>query len=36
VTYSVCRMFDPFHGVIEPWHRLFAQFTTPRCLPGAA
>ena len=19
----------PFHGEIEPWHRLFAQFTTP-------
>src|SRR5687768_714392 len=36
VTYSFCRMWASFHGLTEPWQRLFAQFTTPRCWPFAS
>ena len=36
VTYSFCRTLEPFHSLIEPWHRLEAQFTTPRCMPFAS
>src|SRR5262245_27369383 len=35
VTYSVCRTLESFQGVTEPWHKLLAQFTAPRCLPAA-
>src|SRR5690349_8469537 len=29
-------MFEYFHGLTDPWHRLLAQFTTPRFCAFAA
>ncbi len=36
MTYSFCSTFDPFHSLMEPWQRLEAQFTTPRCMAFAS